>query len=223
MNDDFTVTTPIQVTVKPMSQSGELDHQMETFTTSVVEFFTDLAPRFQYEVNFPMWARREGGCQFAFDKVPTAPLLCHECSQTRDICRSSGEHPPMMCEMEAAPTHIIMLDLDREVLPEEGTNKYDEPLRGHIAAIEQFETKLEGTSGVAFYYRTKCFGLRVGFAFRNSVPPEKLKEAVDLCVDRILPLPTMLKVCHHGSYFSLFQVYPRRGAKIWVANGLVPI
>ena len=61
MHHDFTVTPPIQVTVKPMSQFGELDHQLETITTSVTELFIDLAPRFQNEEYFPMWAPREGG------------------------------------------------------------------------------------------------------------------------------------------------------------------
>jgi hypothetical protein len=124
-----------------------------------------------------------------------------------------------MCQMKAMPSHLMVLDLD----PQPGVDPASSP------ELPKFERQLAERPAIAFHYRTKSNGLRVGVSYEERVPYENVLDANTLKsiarrFERGFAVPTsILKICEHGSLCSLFQAVPLNWETVWTSNCVIPL
>jgi hypothetical protein len=184
------------VLVKPMVIGGP-PTPAEQLEASLQEFFIDDVQVYQDPMKFPLQHQhthyREGGCQYAFDRDPNAPLRCIDCNLAK--CNCSAERTRNRYALQRfTTTRIYILDIDLNgtrprsygTFSKYHTLRYEEEIQ-----LRQMEARLMGLKNILLFYRTKCNGFRIGF--ETETPILNMEDYEGLCmgaereVERITP------------------------------------
>lgn len=230
-NSFASVGVTMHIAVQPM----KIDKEIQTpiyFESTLEEFFVHKAHDFQESPNFPFEQEgREGGCQFAFDRMPDAPMRCIDCQS--NPCECEQEKRPRYALQRFLTTRVVMFDIDlNDAVAQRRPNwnrddwcKYHTLLWDEEVELRQMESRLMDLQGICFFYRTKCNGFRVAFesnnvlsdlesyenscrefehALKNSTPDQQFGSNAWFCVDG---------VTYKGqAYWS----YPRVHNPVWL-------
>ena len=218
---------PLQLSIstKPFRVHSDCSEGLQSETTTLKKFFLDHREKFQDETRFPLSPANhdvsEGGCQFAFNRVEDAPMRCLECWEAEAYCKCER---PRICLQDMKSTDFVILDIDRT--PPPGENKYSLPSPTDVERIQHFEDYLKSNSTIAFFYRTKCSGLRIGV--RSEQPllnSDDYRAHAEQYIADLSPYAPGggLSGAHllypddaASKNSAFFHVYPRRNSPIWI-------
>ena len=153
--------TPLQllVSTKPFRVHDDSSEGLRIEPTTLRRFFVEDRLKYLDETRFPLSKATvhisEGGCQFAFNRVPEAPMQCLGCREFENNCQCER---PRICFQDMQRIDFVTLDIERVGKP----SKYSELSAIDDHRIREFEDYLKSNPNVAFFYRTKCWGLRIG-------------------------------------------------------------
>jgi hypothetical protein len=224
----------------------------EHFAMSLEEFFVARAHRFQesdeeFPFSFPNGGKSvgcailEGGCQFAFDRDPEAPILCIGCLQ-KDCNCPAGRLPGRYALHGFVPTRVFILDVD---LNNNRPRIYSQFCKYHTLTYEEehelrkMEERLKGLESLVFFYRTKCNGFRIGFDAGQQIVSreeyERFAMRAEGQVERLTPDGKLQHdTTHDGAWFAIDRIdgpdgvphrsdaywsYPRVYQPVWLNPG----
>jgi hypothetical protein len=159
----------MEIAVKSMSIGKKTDPDFRTL--SLQQFFVEHAHHFKENPNYPFefpnsgqtrWCSvLEGGCQFAFDRDPDAPIRCIDCRSENCTC-GKGRYALQRFKT----TRVYMLDIDQnDTRPRSysGFCKYHTLTFDEEQEVREMESRLMELDSVLFFFRSKCNGFRIAF------------------------------------------------------------
>jgi hypothetical protein len=217
------MSLPLTVTTKPFRLHADCSVGLCTSATTLTDFFRKDRLAYLDQVRFPLIPTSspgicEGGCQFAFNRIATEPMRCLSCHRLEVGCQCLR---PRICLQAMSSIDLVILDIERHAEP----NKYSPLTESEDLLIAAFEREIEQVPLMAFYYRTKCFGLRVGIrTIEPLTDPAKYRNSVRTAVATLAPLApggsfdraNLLYIDHECENSDIFHTYPRPGSNVWI-------
>lgn len=215
----------MEVAIKSMRIGTKTEPAYCSFTLQ--QFFVEQGHHFKenpdYPFEFPNYGETrwcsvlEGGCQFAFDRDPNAPIRCIDCRSENCTC-GKGRYALQRFKS----TRIYMLDIDQNDTRRRGYSqfsKYHTLTFDEEQELRAMELRLMELESVLFFYRTKCNGFRIGFDAGRQLTSleeyETLALAAEYRVKECTP-DKMLRLDSNqgGAVFHVDQITHKNGVSL---------
>lgn len=185
---------------------------VDVVETTLQSFFIDDMQKYQDTEKYPLDKdRREGGCQFAFDRDPNTPIRCINCDAAPCKCSRDYEERGHAVKRYAlqrfTQTKVYILDLDLNERPRGSVKvKKDHPLLDEEELkLQEFERHIVTIPKILFFYRTKCNGFRIGFESEEFITTNEMYESLCTEAEREVESRTPGRRFSHDGSVAMFH------------------